>query len=66
MHTRGEYDEVSMRARYHGHRTHRGEFCLQCFHCRSVSEDAEACEAYECWLTYRTTKRVVCEQYVSR
>jgi hypothetical protein len=66
MSTRGEYDEVSTHARYHGYRKHRGELCRQCFHYRRVSEEGEACKVYERWLTYPTTKRALCEQYVSR
>ena len=65
MATRGE-DDLSTPTRYHGRRKHRGELCRQCFHYRKVSEDAEACEAYERWLTYPTTKRALCEQFVSR
>jgi hypothetical protein len=59
-------DDIPAHAHYHGYRKHRGSLCLQCFHYRRVSEDEEACEAYERWLTYPTVKRVVCEQYVSR
>jgi hypothetical protein len=65
MPARGE-DDIPTHARYHGYRKHRGKLCLQCFHYRRVSEDEEACEAYERWLTYPTTTRAVCEQYVSR
>jgi hypothetical protein len=66
MPTRGEDDEVPTYAQYSGRRKHRGDLCRRCFHYRRVSEDAEACEAYERWLTYPTVKRVLCEQYVSR
>jgi hypothetical protein len=59
-------DDMSMHAWYRGHRKHRGELCRQCFHYRRVSEEEEACDAYERWLTYPTTKRALCEQYVSR
>jgi hypothetical protein len=65
MPTRGEHD-LPTYTRYHGHRKHRGDLCRQCFHYRRVSDDAEACEAYERWLTYHTTKCALCEQYVSR
>jgi hypothetical protein len=65
MATRGE-DDIATHTRYHGHRKHRGELCRQCFHYRWLSEKEEACDAYERWLTYPTTKRALCEQYVSR
>jgi hypothetical protein len=65
MSTSGE-DHRPIQVRYRGHRKHRGDLCRQCFHYRRVSEDAEACEAYERWLTYPIMKRVLCEQYVSR
>jgi hypothetical protein len=65
MATRDENDRAT-HAQYHGHRKHRGDLCRRCFHYRRISEEEEACEAYERWLTYPTVKRVVCEQYVSR
>lgn len=65
MSTRGE-DDMPTHARYHGQRKHRGDLCLQCCHYRHVSAEEEACEAYERWLIYPTTKRALCEQYVSR
>ena len=58
-------DDMSTHAHYHGYRKHRGKLCLQCFHYRRVSEEEEACEACERWLTYPTTKRADCDQYVS-
>jgi hypothetical protein len=65
MHTRDK-DDIPTHARYQGHRKHRGDLCRRCFHYRRVSPDEEACDAYERWLTYPTTTRAVCEQYVSR
>lgn len=58
MHTRGE-SEVPTSARHTGQRKHRGELCRRCFHYRRVSKDAEACEAYERWLTYPNIKRAL-------
>ncbi len=55
MHIVPEGNELPPRPHDKGTCKHRGELCTRCFHDSRLSQDEEACDAYERWFTYPTT-----------